>query len=165
MQSNSPGLPSIRPTWDDTWLGAARVLSSRSLCSRAQVGAIIVDEQHRVLASCYNGPPRSFPHNNDRCVAWCHRAAGAPGTRDPDYDDCPALHAEANAISASEYAARQRGTIYVTSHVCFGCAKLIANSGLARLVVAPDDEAAWRRPDRSYDLLRQCGLEVDIYAA
>ena len=97
-------------------------------------------------------------------MTWCPHAANTAPTRDPDYNDCPALHAEANAISVCDYAARQHGTLYVTSHVCFGCAKLIANSGIARLVVAPDDEAAWRRPDLSYDLLLRCGLKVDIYA-
>lgn len=82
---------------------------------------------------------------------------------DPGYDDCPSLHAEANALSVCDRVQREAGTIYVTSAVCHACAKLIANSGLARVVVsASAAAAAHREPDRSYDLLRDCGLTVDV---
>lgn len=82
---------------------------------------------------------------------------------DPRYADCPSLHAEANALSVCDRVQREAGTIYVTSAVCHACAKLIANSGLARVVVsASAAAAAHREPDRSYDLLRDCGLTVDV---
>jgi deoxycytidylate deaminase len=55
------------------------------------------------------------------------------------------------------------GTIYVTSHVCYGCAKLIANSGLARIVVDTEEAAnAYRNPLASYLFLRDCGIEVEL---
>lgn len=51
----------------------------------------------------------------------------------------------------------------MTSHVCFNCAKLIANAGLARVVVGHANETSpWRKPERSYQYLRDCGLEVTL---
>jgi deoxycytidylate deaminase len=60
---------------------------------------------------------------------------------------------------------REGGTIYVTGHVCHACAKLIANSGLAAVVVAlaaDERDRAYRDPDKSYALLEQCGVEVVV---
>lgn len=78
------------------------------------------------------------------------------------YDDCPSLHAEANALMRSDHSARVGGSIYVTSHVCFGCAKLIANSGLVRVVVDTDKADAHRNPIASYQFLLQCGIQVQL---
>lgn len=80
----------------------------------------------------------------------------------PCYDDCMSLHAEQNALMFSDRRLRVDGTIYVTSHVCFGCAKLVANSGLSTVAVPADTtlEAAHRKPERSYEFLESCGIEV-----
>jgi deoxycytidylate deaminase len=78
-----------------------------------------------------------------------------------DYSDCYALHAEANALVAADRSTWQGGTIFVTSHVCYACAKLIANSGLKTLVVIDDlKDRSHRSPERSYDLLASCGVNM-----
>lgn len=169
--SNPPRL-----TWAEVWGKIAHDMSSRSLCVRAHVGAVIVDSRNRIIDTGYNGPPEFFQHDDKPCTEWCPRSAGEE-TRlgrtnlgrvlDPEYNDCPALHAEANALMTCDRTVREGGTIYVTSHVCYGCAKLIANSGLrAVVVVLADDERdrAYRDPDRSYTLLEQCGVEVIVEA-
>jgi len=79
-----------------------------------------------------------------------------------DYSDCPALHAEANALSVCERSVREGGTIYITSNICWNCAKLTANSGLKRVVVLVKAEFAHRNSDKSYEFLEQCGLKVDL---
>lgn len=151
-----------RPTWDEHWLSQAHNVPDRSLCSRAAVGAVIVDVHNEAVSSGWNGPPRGFPHGNRSCTEWCARAQKPVADMDPGYTDCPSLHAEANALMMSDKTLRRGGTIYVTSHVCFTCAKLIANSGLSRVVVAPDSETPWRTPDRGYVFLETCGVTVDI---
>lgn len=150
-----------RPTWDTTWLNVAKVISQRSLCSRAQVGAVIVDPDNRIVATGYNGPPSGFGHGEKSCVKWCQRSKDAEEQLllSPTYDDCPSLHAEANALMVCDRVEREGGTIFVTSHVCFTCAKLIANSGLKRLVVDPDKPARHRQPQRSYEFLKRMGIE------
>lgn len=164
-ESSTPFTPQFkRRTWDDTWLDVAQAVARRSLCSRAQVGAVIVGPDQRILSTGYNGPPRGFPHGDVGCAAgWCRRASVVGVVPDDDYGDCPSLHAEANAISVSDYSSRARGTLYVTSHVCYGCAKLIANSGIVRVVVKSDGPQAHRNPMRSYDFLKQCGVHPVIW--
>ncbi len=180
-----------RPGWDETRVEMARVIARRSLCSRDRVGAVIVDVSNKVIGEGYNGPPAGFsrdPHwlgssdIDNPCTMWCPRACRADwitnshgedlpswatderNTQLPtsDYSDCPALHAEANALMMSDRSLRAGGTIYITSHVCFTCAKLIANSGLKRVVVAVTAAHAHRNADASYDLLRKCGFQLFI---
>lgn len=215
---------SERPTTHQVWEHVAFAAASRSLCSRAQVGAAIVDTRGRIIATGYNGPPAGFQHFNQGCENWCPRAGSRkteppegfkeirtfnyphrsgtycapndpnPGcseipteevhlgvdevltnTEDglawlpreelfqgsPDYSDCPSLHAEANALMTSERVQREGGSLYVTTDVCYPCAKLIANSGLAKVYVSDDGgDTSHRNPSKSYEFLRDCGIEV-----
>jgi deoxycytidylate deaminase len=80
-----------------------------------------------------------------------------------DYSDCPSLHAEANALSVCDRSVREGGTIYVTSDVCFACAKLIANSGLSSVCAVLTDKSLERQSDKSYKFLEQCGVTVYHY--
>jgi dCMP deaminase len=151
-----------RSSWDETWLNVADVVARRSLCVRDQVGAVIVNVSNRIVATGYNGPPRGFTHSNLPCRAWCQRAAltNRDEKLNSDYTDCPSSHAELNGLSVCDRSAREGGTIYVTSDVCFGCAKVIANSGLRRVVVRRRERGTHRNPERSYELLTNCELEV-----
>lgn len=158
-----------RPTWDEVWLHAATGIAGRSLCSRAQVGAVIVNIENRIVASGYNGPPSGFQHDDEPCVKWCQRARTAANPHEVtalrrDYSDCPALHAEANALMAADRSTWAHGTIYVLGDVCINCAKLIANSGLTTVVIKPDGkDRSYRAPNKSYTFLEQCGVEVIIH--
>jgi dCMP deaminase len=145
----------------------------RSLCVRSQVGAVIVDPRNRIVATGYNGPAAGFhvpipmtedgPYDPLPCEAWCERGINGPTELTTlSYTDCPSLHAEANALSVCDRSVREGGTIYITSHSCFNCAKLIANSGLARVVVRPDHDATYRHISESYDLLRRCKISVEV---
>lgn len=160
-----------RPSWDETWLAVARDVARRSLCDRDRVGAVIVDYRNRIVATGYNGAPRGFQHGGQSCSTWCARAQSVDAVQPllrqrqqlaADYSDCPSLHAEINAISVCDQSVREGGTIYITSHACFQCAKEIANAGLARVVVAPTSEAQHRPWQTGYILLNNCGVEVEI---
>lgn len=155
-----------RPTWDETWADVARTVGKRSRCGRAKVGAVIVDQTNRVVAVAYNGPPSGLS------VAWgpdcrsgdhpCARAQRSPDERSPAYDDCFTIHAETNAIAFCDRREREGGTIYVVGAPCYTCAKLIANSGLARVVVVWDGDRSYRDPEVSETFLRSAGLMVDL---
>lgn len=150
-----------RPTWHQVWEHVSEVTGARSLCSRAQVGAVIVDKENRVVATGYNGPPAGFDHQDKPCTEWCPRAKEGNSSPEPGYTDCPALHAEANALMASDRTRRIGGTIYVCSVPCYTCAKLIANSGLSAVFVSREStDRGYRNPNKSYDLLHDCGIEV-----
>lgn len=147
-----------RPTWDETWMDVARSIAQRSLCVKAKVGAVIVSADNLDMTTGYNGPPSGYRHGNQPCSIWCRRTTTL--TPAPDYSDCTTIHAESNALLKSDYTRRRGGTIYITSHPCWGCAKLIANSGLSRVVVDTPDDHGHRDPLTSYKFLTDCGLQV-----
>lgn len=149
-----------RLSWDETWLNMAFSIAKRSRCVRDQVGAVIVDWENRIVAVSYNGPPAGWPFD-DYCNDFCPRAQHGPQSK--EYEDCPSLHAEANGLMVCDRTSRMNGTIYITSAVCFSCAKLIANSGLERVVVPENSQQKnlHRQSLQSYNFLKNCGIEVD----
>jgi dCMP deaminase len=152
----------MRPSWHEIRLGMAEKIAMRSLCVRDKVGAIIIDSHGRIIAEGYNGPPSGFPHHNKDCNHWCAR--GREESRAPGYIDCPALHAEANALIMADRIKCMGGTIFVTSHVCFSCAKLIANARLYEVVVSSTTQMSLERDaEKSYAFLIECGLTVIQY--
>jgi deoxycytidylate deaminase len=58
--------------------------------------------------------------------------------------NCIAIHAEANAILYSSPEQREGATIYITGVPCFGCAKLIANSGIQEVVTEGEVYQNWK---------------------
>lgn len=156
--------PSGRPSWDETRIAMARELAKRSLCTRDRVGAIIVDRENKVIGEGYNGPSKLFEHADEPCTAWCQRTINAK--LDPingpykDYSDCPALHAEANALMMSDRSLRIGGMIYISSHPCMPCAKLISNSGLTGVFVGHDGAHEYRRDGGVYGYLMNLGIRV-----
>lgn len=157
-----------RATWEEVWLNIAWAMARRSRCVRTQVGAVIVNEQQRVVATGYNGPPADYRSYNfdSSCAAMTTKGVFCPRASDErhiDYDNCVAIHAEANALLFCDRRDRERGTIYVTSVPCFACAKLIANSGLHHVVIAVvGSDDAHRDPDRTIKFLLESRLTVQV---
>ena len=138
----------------------AATIGERSVCSRDQVGAVIVSKDNRIIDSGYNGPPRGMYRVGGNCASWCPRVQKHHvGDMSPIYDDCVSLHAEQNALMFSDRRLREGGTIYVSSSVCGTCAKLIANSGLAQCVVMLTD-APHRNAGKWISFMEQCGVNV-----
>lgn len=137
----------------------ALTMAERSKCSRASVGSVIVSSDQRIVATGYNGPPSGYPAEGP-CSNWCPRAK-AEGNGSPTYDDCPSVHAEANAIIRSEPKDLKGATIYTTSSICKGCAKIVANSGIISVVHFVDEVTyPYRSNDETEKFLRDCGIEV-----
>ena len=146
-----------RATWDETWDDVAQTVAWRSLCSRSRVGCVITDARHRVVSTGYNGPPAGFEHSDLPCDQWCPRGA------DVDNVICVSVHAEANALISGDRSSWRGGTMYLTKHPCLECAKMIANSGLARLYVNDEREGMEPKHVEVYRFLQEeCGLEVDV---
>jgi len=116
-----------RPSHDEYFLSILELVAARSTCMRRSVGAILVDEQHRILATGYNGPPRGRPH--------CTVSHPCPGAKDPagDTRKCMAVHAEVNAILQCHRLDLVH-TLYVSCTPCFSCAKMLCNTNLKRIV-------------------------------
>jgi dCMP deaminase len=100
-----------RPDWDTYFTGIAAAVATRADCRRAQIGAVIVDQHHRIVSTGYNGTP---PGSHRSCQGGdCPRAfledqAHSSG----GYENCINLHAEQNAIAHAKGDLRD-GKIYI----------------------------------------------------
>lgn len=151
-----------RPTWDHVWLDCTHIMSQRSRCVRAQVGAVIVADDQTVISMSYNGPPKDYPTSEGDCSDWCPRAQKTSNEDlSPTYDDCVAVHAEANAIARADFSRMKGSTVYVSTGCCKGCAKLLANSGVKRVVFQHEEGRDYRNPEATVEFLQLCGIVVD----
>ncbi len=112
-----------RSDWNSYFIEIARVVAKRSTCDRNQVGAVITRD-NIILSTGYNGSIRRLPH----CDEAGHHIINNHCTN--------TVHAEANAIIQAAYSgvSIKDSTIYTTSNPCWNCFKLIANSGIKRIV-------------------------------
>lgn len=145
----------LRGTRDLKYMPACLVQAQLfSTCSKRQVFAMIVSPQGKVVGTGYNGSPPGMPHCNE---GHCPRAqqGSAAGSV---YDNCIGIHGEQNAIMWSDPNARVGGTIYITAPPCMTCARMIAGSGVSRVVYLPDENMdGW--PDVEAFLMKK-GIEL-----
>lgn len=147
-------MPQSRQSWDEYFLNLAAQAATRSNCSRRKVGAVIVRDRH-IRSTGYNGPPSGYGH----CDAGaCPRALAEP-REGFGYDNCVAIHAEANALLFADRGDRDGATLYTTAAPCFSCAKLIANSGVAEVVASGGRYDGW---DATRRFLQDCKVRVRV---
>lgn len=140
-----------RPDWDQYFLDMLPAVAARGTCDRKRVGAILVDEDHRITATGFNGAPRGLGHCDDPAVG--HLMKEIDGR-----ESCiRTLHAESNAI---DYAGRDAEgcTLYITCTPCYDCAKRIINVGIVRVVYAEHYES--RNTGLTMRLLHAGGVEA-----
>ena len=118
-------------TWDEYFMGLAHLSALRSKDPNTQVGAAIVDENHRVVSVGYNGFPTGvsddeFPWSREGDVLTSKYAF--------------VVHAELNAILNSQRSVRGC-TIYVSLFPCNECAKAIIQSGIREVIYDCDKYA------------------------
>ena len=115
-----------RPEWSETWLSVAETMAKRSLCTRRQVGAVIVKGNYLVSVGYNCTPPKQA-----ECFSGGCPRGGLTGPLPEDYSayECWALHAEANALlRAGERS--QGASLYCTHRPCPQCQNLIMGAGL-----------------------------------
>lgn len=133
-----------RASWDEYFMNIAREVATRSTCDRKFVGAVIVRDRS-ILATGYNGSIRGLPHCDD--VGHLMEEGHCVRT----------VHAEANAIvqAASNGVRINDAGIYVTASPCWGCFRLIANSGIKRIVFGE-----LYRDQKIFTNARDAGIEL-----
>jgi len=137
-----------RISWDQYFMNIAVQAATRATCDRKHVGAVIVRDK-TILSTGYNGSIRGLPHcddaghmmENGHCVAT--------------------VHAEANAIiqAAKNGTSIDNADIYVTASPCWNCFKLIANSGIKRIVFLE-----FYRDERIMAVAEQAGIKLEQLA-
>ena len=137
-------------TWDEYFMGLAHLSALRSKDPNTQVGAAIVDENHRVVSVGYNGFPTGvsddeFPWSREGDVLTSKYAF--------------VVHAELNAILNSQRSVRGC-TIYVSLFQCNECAKAIIQKKNKKIVYESDKYNGVDTNIASKRMLKAAGVEL-----
>ena len=133
-------------TWDEYFMGVAKLSGMRSKDPNTQVGACIVNNENRILSVGYNG----FPSGCDDDVFPWERSADDSFNTKYLY----VCHAELNAILNCRGRNLTNSRIYVALFPCNECAKAIIQSGIKEVIYLSDkyaDTPATKASKRMFD--------------
>lgn len=116
-------------SWDEYFMGIALLSGCRSKDPGTQVGACIVNKQHKIVGTGYNGLPIGC---NDDEFPW-DKQGNFLDTKYPYV-----CHAELNAILNNIGMNLQGCTIYTALFPCNECAKAIIQAGITEVVYLSD---------------------------
>ena len=137
-------------SWDEYFMGLAHLSAMRSKDPSTQDGAVIVDQEHKVVGIGYNGLPIGC---SDDEFPW-DREGGMLETK-----YAFVVHAELNAILNSTR--NLHGcTLYVSLFPCNECAKAIIQSGIRKIVYEDDKYATADNVIASKKMLNAAGVEL-----
>lgn len=118
-------------SWDEYFMGIAKLSALRSKDPSTQVGACIVSDDNRILSIGYNGAPNGF---SDSYFPW-----------DREGDNLHTkyfyvVHAELNAILNFRGSRKDlvNSKVYVALFPCNECAKAIIQSGIKEVIYLSD---------------------------
>ncbi len=134
----------MRKSWDDYFMDIAKEVATRATCDRKLVGCVLVKDKY-IIATGYNGSVSGLEH----CDEAGHMMVNGHCER--------TSHAEANAIvqAAKHGVSTDGATAYITASPCWGCFKLLASSGIKRIVFGE-----FYRDERIFDSAKKLGIEL-----
>jgi dCMP deaminase len=143
-------------------MGVAMLSAQRSKDPNTQVGACIVNREHKILSMGYNGMP-----------VGCHDDV-MPWARDHEPLESKYLyvcHAELNAILNYGGGSLKDAIVYVTEFPCNECAKAIIQSGIKEIIYLSDKYADTDSTKASKKMFDMVGItyrqyqkqEIDIF--
>ena len=150
----------------------AQIWSQQSYCKRLKVGAVL-SKDGRILVTGYNGTISGLKNSCENSIWKCKFCGFESSTK---IDICPncnlnlfdevlttsdfVVHAEQNVIAfaAKNGISTQNCTLYVTHSPCKQCAKIIAQSGIKRVVYKEE----YRDRD-GIEFFRQVGVLVERF--
>ncbi|MFA9377047.1 MAG: cytidine/deoxycytidylate deaminase family protein [Lachnotalea sp.] len=116
-------------TWDEYFMGVAKLSGMRSKDPSTQVGACIVSQDNKILSMGYNGFPLGC---SDDEFPW--EKEGEPLENKYLYT----THSELNAILNYRGGSLEGAKLYVSLFPCNECAKAIIQSGIKTIVYNED---------------------------
>lgn len=141
-------------SWDEYFMGIAKLSAHRSKDPNTQVGACIVSQDNKILSVGYNGMPigcsdDEFPWNRE----------GEPYDNKYFYT----THSELNAILNYRGGSLEGTKIYVTLFPCNECAKAIIQSGIKEIIYQSDKYADTDSVKASKRMLNAAGVKLTQY--
>ena len=143
-------------SWNTKFMAMTKLIACWSKDPSTAVGCVIVNDDHTVLSTGYNGFPRKVKDDN-RLL-----------TRETKLKIV--VHAEANAIAA---AARNghillNGIAYVTLFPCSQCASLLIQAGIKKVITPfrSNIPERWKEDcDLAKGLFDEVGIECEEWVA
>jgi dCMP deaminase len=135
--------------WDFNFLSLAATVSNYSKDPSTKVGAVIVDDNNRIVSMGYNGFPKGIKDDgrlNNRIVKYQI-----------------VIHAEINAILFAEKSV-ENCTIYTFPFMpCSNCSSVIIQKGIKRVVSVPSNEERWiANFKQSEEMFKEVGIDLEI---
>ncbi len=137
-------------SWDEYFMGLAKLSAMRSKDPNTQVGACIEKKEKKVVGLGYNGMPYGC---DDDSYPW-EREGGIMNTK-----YAFVVHAELNAILNST-TSLEGCTLYVSLFPCNECAKAIIQSGIKRVIYESDKYADLENFKASKKMLLDSGVTL-----
>ena len=133
-------------SWDEYFMGVAKLSGMRSKDPNSQVGACIVSSDNKILSMGYNGFPMGC---SDDEFPWARE-----GEDELDKKYLYVTHSELNAILNYRGGSLEGAKLYVSLFPCNECAKAIIQAGIKTTVYECDkyaDTPAVRASKRMLD--------------
>ena len=141
-------------SWDEYFMGVAKLSGMRSKDPNSQVGSCIVSRDNKILSMGYNGFPRGC---SDDEFPW--EREGEPLDTKYVY----VVHSELNAILNYRGGSLEGAKLYVSMFPCNECAKAIIQAGIKTVIYWVDKYPDSAQVLASKRMLRQAGVEILRY--
>ena len=141
-------------SWDEYFMGVAKLAGMRSKDPHSQVGSVIVSPDNKILSIGYNGFPRGCSDDE------------YPWAREGDALDTKYLyvtHSELNAILNYRGGNLEGSKIYVSLFPCNECSKAIIQSGICEIIYDDDKYPDSESVIASKRMLRSAGVKFRRY--
>ena len=113
-------------SWDEYFMGVAKLSGMRSKDPNSQVGACIVSSDNKILSMGYNGFPMGC---SDDEFPWARE-----GEDELDKKYLYVTHSELNAILNYRGGSLEGAKLYVSLFPCNECAKAIIQAGIKTVI-------------------------------
>jgi len=138
---------SPRPSWDEYFMMAAKLVATMATCPKLHVGTVIV-KNRRIISSGFNGSPPGYPHCTE---AGCLLIEG-------EGSSCRrVVHSEHNAVLQNS-GIIAGATLYTPYLPCVDCMKVIISAGVAEVVY----EGEYKSYKPRYKMSRELAVEGSI---
>jgi len=135
-------------SWDQYFMGLAKLSAKRSKDPNTQVGACIINPDKRIVAIGYNGLPRGLSDDDNY---WQTHEQYSKSKY------AYVVHAEANAI-LNATTSLKNATLYVTLFPCNECMKLIVQAGIKEVVYMSDKYNGQENQIASKKMMHEAGI-------
>lgn len=141
-------------SWDEYFMGVAKLAGMRSKDPNSQVGSCIVSSDNKILSIGYNGFPNGC---SDDEFPWAREGS------ELETKYFYVTHSELNAILNYRGGSLEGAKLYVSLFPCNECAKAIIQSGIKTIVYDSDKYKGTPSVVASKRMLRAAGIELIPY--